>query len=112
MLDIQRHRMPLAMVKGGQLPRMFSAAASLWIGAGCWRWILSAQPWDGIQSTRHWRRGVVNLSGPNSSSVSVAPAVEYNWSGSRSIIAGLDFSAAGRNTPSYIAPPIALAMAF
>lgn len=56
--------------------------------------------------------GLVDFRGANSSSVSVAPAVEYNWSGSMGIIAGVEFSAAGRNTPSYIAPQIALAMAF
>lgn len=53
-----------------------------------------------------------HVSGAASSSVSVAPAVEYNWSGSIGIIAGFEFSAAGRNTPSYIAPQVALSMAF
>jgi hypothetical protein len=52
------------------------------------------------------------VSGATSSSVSVAPAVEYNWSGSIGVIAGLEFSVAGRNTPSYVAPQVALSMAF
>jgi hypothetical protein len=55
---------------------------------------------------------VVHVSGTTSSSVSFAPAVEYNWSGNIGVIAGIEFSAAGRNTSSYVAPQIALAMAF
>jgi hypothetical protein len=38
--------------------------------------------------------------------------VEYNWSDNVGVIAGVEFSAAGRNTSSYVAPQIALAMAF
>jgi hypothetical protein len=54
----------------------------------------------------------VHVTGDTSSSVSIAPAVEYNWSGNIGVIAGVEFSAAGRNTSSYVAPQIALAMAF
>lgn len=50
--------------------------------------------------------------GANSSSVSLAPAVEYNWSGNMGVIFGVEFSAAGRNTSSYVAPQVALSMAF
>jgi len=53
-----------------------------------------------------------NVNGSSSSSVSIAPAVEYNWSGAIGVIAGVELSAAGRNTSSYIAPQIALSMAF
>jgi len=53
-----------------------------------------------------------HLNGSTSSSVSIAPAVEYNWSGSIGVIAGVEFSAAGRNASSYFAPQIALSMAF
>jgi hypothetical protein len=55
---------------------------------------------------------VVHVSGSASSSVALAPAVEYNWSGNIGVIAGAEFSAGGRNTASYVAPQIALSMAF
>ena len=55
---------------------------------------------------------VVHLRGSTSSSVAVAPAIEYNWSGNIGVIAGVEFSAGGRNTSSYVAPQIALSMAF
>lgn len=55
---------------------------------------------------------IVYLNGSASSSVSIAPAVEYNWSGNIGVIAGVEFSAAGRNASSYFAPQIALSMAF
>lgn len=42
----------------------------------------------------------------------LAPALEYNWSARAGLIAGVEVSVAGRNTPSYVAPQIALALAF
>ncbi|MEO7066973.1 MAG: hypothetical protein ABI114_08720 [Rhodanobacter sp.] len=42
----------------------------------------------------------------------VAPAVGYNWPGSVGAVAGVVFTSAGRNTGTYVAPQIALAMAF
>jgi len=54
----------------------------------------------------------VHIGGTANSSVSIAPAVEYNWSGNIGVIAGVEFSVAGRNTSSYVAPQIALSMAF
>jgi hypothetical protein len=54
----------------------------------------------------------VHVNGSTSSSVAVAPAIEYNWSGNIGLIAGVEFSAGGRNTTSYVAPQIALSMAF
>lgn len=53
-----------------------------------------------------WRHGASN------SSTALAPAIEYSWSGRAGIVAGVAFTAAGRNTPSYVAPQIALAAAF
>jgi hypothetical protein len=43
---------------------------------------------------------------------SIAPAVEYNFSGSVGLIVGVQFSVAGRNTGSYVAPQIALSVSF
>jgi hypothetical protein len=54
----------------------------------------------------------VSTHGANQSSTVLAPAVEYSWSGKAGIIAGVAFTAAGRNTPAYVAPQIALAVAF
>jgi hypothetical protein len=55
---------------------------------------------------------VVHTNGGSSASFALAPAIEYNLSGSLGIIAGVAFSAAGRNTSSYIAPQIAISKAF
>ena len=49
---------------------------------------------------------------PSSSSFAVAPAVEYSWSANAGIIAGVAFSGAGSNTSSFIAPQIAVSLAF
>jgi hypothetical protein len=54
----------------------------------------------------------VGIHGASQSSTVIAPAVEYSWSGNAGIVAGVAFTAAGRNTPAYIAPQIALAVAF
>ena len=54
----------------------------------------------------------VNANSGSSTSIALAPAIEYNFSSRVGLIAGVEFSAAGRNTPSYIAPQIALSMAF
>ncbi len=42
----------------------------------------------------------------------LAPAIEYNMSGRLGIIGGVAFSAAGRNASSFVAPQVALSMAF
>jgi hypothetical protein len=55
---------------------------------------------------------LVQTRGGNEATTALAPAVEYNISGDMGIIAGVEFSAAGRNTPSYVAPQIALAVSF
>jgi len=54
----------------------------------------------------------LNVGSLSSTSFSLAPAIEYNFSGSVGLIVGVQFSVAGQNTPSYIAPQIALSMAF
>lgn len=55
---------------------------------------------------------VIQTLGNRSSSVAVAPAVEYNFSGYVGLIAGVEFSVAGRNASSYVAPQFAISMAF
>lgn len=50
--------------------------------------------------------------GRNRSTTALAPAVEYNWSANAGLIAGVEFSVAGRNVSSYIAPQIAFAFSF
>jgi hypothetical protein len=42
--------------------------------------------------------------------LSLAPAVEYHFNANLGLIAGVQFSVAGRNTPSYVAPQAALNM--
>lgn len=54
----------------------------------------------------------VNTRAGSSTTVSIAPAIEYNWSGRLGIIGGVEFSAAGRNSTSYVSPQLALSMAF
>lgn len=54
---------------------------------------------------------IITRGRPEASSA-VAPAVEYNWSAKAGIIAGIEFTATGRNTPSYVAPQIAVAFSF
>ncbi len=49
---------------------------------------------------------------PASMAFSLAPAVEYNFSGSVGVIVGVQFSVAGRNTSSYVAPQIAVSASF
>ncbi|MGY4398835.1 hypothetical protein ACVWZA_004045 [Sphingomonas sp. UYAg733] len=54
----------------------------------------------------------VATSGNRASSTAIAPAIEYNWSGRAGIIVGVEASFAGKNTRSYIAPQVAIALAF
>jgi hypothetical protein len=55
---------------------------------------------------------LVQARSPSSSSFVIAPAIEYSWSANAGIIAGVAFSAAGRNTASFVAPQIAVSLAF
>jgi hypothetical protein len=54
----------------------------------------------------------IDAHGPTQNSIALAPAFEYNWSADGGMIFGIEFTAAGRNTPSYFAPQIAVAMSF
>jgi len=54
----------------------------------------------------------VATTGPNTSNTALAPAIEYNWSANGGLIAGVEYTAAGRNTASYVAPQIAVAISF
>jgi len=49
---------------------------------------------------------------PGSRNVTLAPAVQYHFSPSVGLIAGVEFTVAGRNTGSYINPQVALGMFF
>lgn len=49
---------------------------------------------------------------PASRSVTLAPAVEYHFSPTLGLIAGVEFSVAGRNTRHIVSPQIALGMFF
>ena len=57
-------------------------------------------------------RVAVSTRSASTASTAIAPAVEYNWSGSVGVIAGVEFTTAGRNTSSYVSPQIALAISF
>lgn len=54
----------------------------------------------------------VDTTADQSRRTAVAPAMEYSFSGRTGLIAGVEFSVAGRNSASYVAPQIALSMAF
>jgi len=56
--------------------------------------------------------GAIKTHAPIQNSFALAPALEYNWSADAGLIFGMEFTAAGRNTPSYVAPQIALAISF
>jgi hypothetical protein len=43
---------------------------------------------------------------------SLAPAVEYNFTPNTGLIAGVQFTVAGRNTADYVAPQVALNVVF
>lgn len=49
---------------------------------------------------------------PASRSVTLAPAIEYHFSPTLGLIAGVEFSVAGRNTSHIVSPQIALGMFF
>lgn len=81
------------------------------------RWVLALDMVDtygapyrlkGFDATRTY----VDLNGATQNGFALAPAVEYNWSANAGLIAGVEFTAAGRNTPSYVAPQLAIALSF
>ncbi len=81
------------------------------------RWVLALDLVD-TYANRFRLNGSVGASlpvpsrGPVQNSIALAPAVEYNWSADAGVIFGIEFSAAGRNTSSYIAPQVAVAWSF
>ncbi|MEO8627184.1 MAG: hypothetical protein ABI612_03670 [Betaproteobacteria bacterium] len=102
----------------GQATPGFSAELGIGVEYGLdQRWVLAL---DVVQSYGNGFRlngadaagNVVSTSAANSTCVAVAPALEYNWSGSMGLIVGVAFSAAGRNASSYIAPQLALSLSF
>lgn len=54
----------------------------------------------------------VDFRSATSNNFALAPAIEYNWSGKAGLIFGVEFTAAGRNTPSFIAPQVAVSVLF
>ncbi len=49
---------------------------------------------------------------PASTSVTLAPAIEYHFTSKIGLIAGVEFSVAGRNSGHFISPQVALGMYF
>jgi hypothetical protein len=54
----------------------------------------------------------IDLRLPGSRNLTLAPAVQYHFSPNVGLIAGVEFTVAGRNTGSYINPQVALGMFF
>jgi hypothetical protein len=105
--------------EGFQGSAMPGFSSELGIGAGYGldqRWVLALDLVQNFANGAHIRGAVGsivdNSNAPVSAGTAVAPAVEYNWSDSIGVIAGVEFTVAGRNTASYIAPQVALAMSF
>ena len=91
------------------------------VGAGAgWginqRWVLAFDVVQNVANGAQTRGSISGLAdnsnAPATSSTAIAPAVEYNWSDSVGVIAGIAITVAGRNSVSYFAPQIALAMSF
>jgi hypothetical protein len=81
------------------------------------RWVLALDLVDTYSSSFHLKgtdagNAAIDTRGLPQNSFALAPAVEYNWSAKTGLIFGIEFTAAGRNTPSYVAPQIAVAMSF
>jgi hypothetical protein len=81
------------------------------------RWVLAFDLVEHLAHNSHlWgidaQGSSVNTQLSGSARTGVAPAVEYNFSSHVGIIAGVEFSVAGRSTSSYVAPQIALSTSF
>jgi hypothetical protein len=81
------------------------------------RWVLALDLVQNYADTTHvsgaiGSAAVTTSKNPAGIAFSVAPAVEYNFSGSVGLIVGVQFSVAGRYTGSYVAPQIALSASF
>jgi hypothetical protein len=81
------------------------------------RWVLVGEAvWDrasaiDVAGTAADASQVVRRLAPNQA-FSLAPAVEYHFSPNIGLIAGVQFTVAGRNTADYVAPQVALNMVF
>lgn len=101
----------------GQATPGFAAQLGLGIEYGLdQRWVLALDLVDsyadGFRLDGTSSGNIVHTSAASSTSLALAPAIEYNWSDSVGLIVGVEFSAAGRNTASFIAPQIALSLVF
>ena len=81
------------------------------------RWVLALDLVQNYADTTHvsgaiGSAAVTTSKNPAGIAFSVAPAVEYNFSGSVGLIVGVQLSVAGRNAGSYVAPQIALSASF
>jgi hypothetical protein len=89
-----------------------SAAAEYVLDA---RWVLVGEAiWNRNSGTRLDGRasGHGTYTDPSGHSISLAPAVEYHFSPSVGLIAGVQFSVGGRNATDFVAPQVALNMVF
>jgi len=105
--------------QGFQGTAMPGLSSVLGIGAGYaldQRWVLAFDLVQNFANGLHLQGtnagNATNAHGTSSAALAIAPAIEYNWSDSIGIIAGVEYSVAGRNTPSYVAPQIALSTSF
>jgi len=120
MADVSLHDASVYGSQGGFVGHAAPGFAGiLGIGGGyCLtrRWVLA---FDFVQNLAHGSLLVgtvggasVNSQAAGSDQSSIAPAVEYNFSGHVGLIAGEELSVAGRNSSSYFAPQIALSIAY
>lgn len=72
----------------------------------------TGQRLSGFAPTAEGGVRAINELRPASRSLTLAPAVEYHFSPSLGLIAGVEFSVAGRNTGRIISPQIAVGMFF
>lgn len=95
-------------------------AAEMGIGAGYGidrRWVLALDLVQSFANSSHLH-GInenaqfVSTTSSSTAQTSVAPALEYNFSGRVGVIAGVECSVAGRNSAAFVAPQIALSMVF
>lgn len=77
------------------------------------RWVLVGEAvWSRQGSVRVTGEGGWSLRYKPGQTFSLAPAVEYHFSATMGLIAGVQFTVAGRNQADYVAPQVALNMLF
>lgn len=103
--------------EGNAMPG-FSTTGGLGVEYGLdQRWVLAFDVVQNYANGTHLRGDdgghlFVPTNGVGSNSTALAPAIEFNWSSTLGLVAGVEFVAAGRNTSSYVAPQLGLSMAF